>query len=518
MIFRIECFIICPSSFITHDFLVFLGQITTTLLQLKDHLNQIFSSLLHFAPETVWTIAFLLLVLADLLLNRSRWRSQTPAILRALLFGFGLLALALLFQQWNDGSGHLFHRLLFLDNKAVFFKIIITVALLFTLAQVQVAHVQLIAEFYVIFPAILLGLYLMTMAVNGLSFYLSIELVSIGSYLFTAFGRGPKPAEGGLKYVLFGALSSAIMLYGLSLIYGMAATLDFTNAAFADNLAQNPIWVVLVVGLLTLGGIFFKLSLVPFQVWVPDVYEAVPAPVAAFFSVAPKAAAFLVLMRMLSALPPDFQTMIAVVALGSILIGNLSALWQNDLKRLLAYSGIAQAGFMVVGLVAFNQTGFEATTFYLCVYVFMNLAAFLLVDLLGEGQTDLRQLAGLGSQKPFLAVAFTVVAVSLVGLPPTAGFSAKLLVFSALWEAYQSTPSGWLLALLVLGLLNAVVSLAYYFKLPFYLFFRPSPRENNLLTPKSPPISSILLVVLLLTPVLVLFFKPDWLLDWIGRL
>ena len=485
-------------------------------MQLKDHLNQIFSSLSHFAPETAWTIAFVLLILADLLLNRSRWKTQTPAILRTLLLGFGLLVLPLLFQQWNDGTGHLFHRLLFLDNKAVFFKIIITITLLFTLAHVQVARIQLIAEFYVIFPAILLGLYLMTMAVNGLSFYLSIELVSIGSYLFTAFGRGSKPAEGSLKYVLFGALSSAIMLYGLSLIYGMAATLDFTNAAFADNLAQSPLWVVLVAGFLVLGGIFFKLSLVPFQVWVPDVYESVPALVAAFFSIAPKAAALLVLMRMLSALPADFQPTMAVVALGSILVGNLSALWQNDLKRLLAYSGIAQAGFMVVGLVAGNQAGFEAATFYLCVYLFMNLAAFLLVDLLGEGQTDLRQLAGLGNQKPFLAVAFVLVAVSLVGLPPTAGFTAKLLVFSALWEGYQTTPNGWLLTLLGLGLLNAVVSLAYYFKLPFYLFFRPA--ENPITAPKPTSFLEILLVLLLILPLFVLFFKPNWLLDWIGTL
>ncbi|TAH07160.1 MAG: NADH-quinone oxidoreductase subunit N [Runella slithyformis] len=470
-------------------------------------------------PETAWIMAFVLVAMLELLLRRSRWKAQIPAILGATLFGMALVVLVFVVQQWNDGTGHLFHRLLFLDKQAVFFKIAITVATLLTLAHIGLTRAVLAVEFYVILPVVVLGLYLMTMAVNGLSIYLAIELVSIGSYLFTAFGRGAKPAEGSLKYLLFGALSSAVMLYGLSLLYGMAATLDFTNEVFVDNLAQNPVWVVLVAGFLVLGGVFFKLSLVPFQSWVPDVYEALPLSVAAFLSVAPKAAALLVLMRLLSALPVGFQLPLAVVSLASILVGNTAALWQNDLRRLLAYSGVAQAGFMVVGLVAFNKTGFEGTVFYLVVYLFANLAAFLLIDLLGNGQTDLRQMAGKGGEQPFLAMAFLVVAVSLVGLPPTAGFTAKLLVFSALWESYQTTPDGWLLALLVLGLLNAVVSLAYYFKLPFYLFFREKVAVAVLAEPfKMIHYLRIVLVFLLVLPIILLFFKPNWLLVWINAL
>jgi len=468
-------------------------------------------------PEMAWGVAFVLLVLAELLLLKSRWRLQIPAILRGAVFCTGLLVLVLVIYQWNDGSGHLFHRLFFLDSQAVFFKIIVVVVTLLVLAHLHLTRPPLPAEFYVILPAVVLGLHLMTMAVNGISIYLSIELVSIGSYLFAGFGKGAKPAEGALKYLLFGAISSSVMLYGLSLLYGMAATLDFTNEMFAANLSQNATWVTSVAAFLALGGVFFKLSLVPFQAWVPDVYEAVPLPVAAFFSVAPKAGALLILMRLLSVLSTDFQLPLAVISLSSILIGNVSALWQNHLSRLLAYSGIAQAGFMVVGLVAFNQTGFEAATFYLVVYALTNLAAFLLIDLLGEGQTDLRQLAGLGSEKPLFAVAFTVVAVSLVGLPPTAGFTAKLLVFSALWDSYQTLPNPWLLALLIVGLLNAVVSLAYYFKLPFYLFFRerlPNVAANKV--DQLPQPLAILLVLLVVLPIVLLFFQPSWLMNWIS--
>ena len=201
----------------------------------------------------------------------------------------------------------------------------------------------------------------------------------------------------------------------------------------------------------------------------------------------------------------------AVVALISILAGNLSALWQTDLKRLLAYSGIAQAGFVLVGLVAFNQTGFESAAFYITVYILMNLAAFLLIDLIGEGTTDLHSFAGKGTSHPLLSICFTIIMVALVGLPPTVGFTAKLLVFSALWEANQSAGDGLLIVLLVVGLLNAIISLFYYFKVPFYLFFRTN--TQNLTLRRS--FLGETTVVLLTLVVILLFLKTNWLIDWI---
>jgi NADH-quinone oxidoreductase subunit N len=220
----------------------------------------------------------------------------------------------------------------------------------------------------------------------------------------------------------------------------------------------------------------------------------------------PKAAALLVLMRMISLLPVDFQPLLTIVSLLSILIGNLAALAQNNYKRLLAYSGIAQAGFVLVGLVAFNRIGFESSVFYITIYVFMNLAVFLLLDLLTDSP-DITDLAGLGQKQPLLSVLLTIALVSLVGLPLTAGFTAKLLVFSALWQSNQSGNS-LLSLLLVVGLLNAVVSLFYYFKIPFYLFFREPETEKE-----SPKYNFLIIIwtIVLVLPIIILFFKSDWL-------
>ncbi len=484
-------------------------------MRLQDHLYHVIQSLPGFLPETWLAGAFFLIILAELFLKSSRLKNQTTDVLRGLTFGFLVLALGLVFLQWNDPSGYLFHHLLYLDHKAVFFKIIIAIATLLVLIHIQICRTDLPAEFYSILSAVVLGLFLMTMATNGLSIYLSIELVSIGSYLLATLGSGNRVGEGGLKYLLFGALSSALMLYGLSFLYGMTGTLHFTSDVFANQLDQYPSIILLIVGFLALGGVLFKLSLVPFHVWPADVYQAAATPVVSFLSTAPKAAALVLLMRLLSVLPVDFQKLLAIIALVSILAGNLAALWQNDLKRLLAYSGIAQAGFIIVGLVAFNQTGFESAAFYMTIYVIINIAVFLLIDLVGQNSPTLASIAGKGETMPFLCVCFTLLMVALVGLPPTAGFTAKLLVFSALWEAYQATGDQLLIILLIVGILNAVISLFYYFKVPFYLFFRANP--SAVAPDKIPSIGSLTVSLLTLT-VLFLFFKADWLVDWIKAL
>ncbi len=481
-------------------------------MRLQDHLYHVIQSLPGFIPETWLAGAFLCIILSEILLKYSRWQSRTNDILRALTVILLVAALGLVFLQWNDLSGYLFHHLIYLDHKAVFFKLLILTATLLVLLHVQLMRTELPAEFYSLLLAVVLGLFLMTMATNGLSMYLAIELVSIGSYLMVTLGSGQKSGEGGIKYLLFGALSSAIMLYGLSLLYGMVGTLNFTSDVFAQQLAENPPIILLAVGFLTLGGVLFKLSLVPFHVWAPDVYEAAPTPVVSFLSTAPKAAALLLLMRLLSVLPAEFQKLMAIIALVSILAGNLAALWQNDLKRLMAYSGIAQAGFMIIGLAAFNQTGFESSTFYITVYVIANIAAFLLIDLLGQATPTLVSITGKGAVYPFLSICFTVLMLALIGLPPTAGFTAKLLVFSSLWEAYQANGDQLLMVLLVVGLLNAIVSLFYYFKIPFYLFFRTS---TSPAPSRSFPLTAYIAVCLLTLSVLALFFKTNWLSDWI---
>ncbi|WP_460914671.1 NADH-quinone oxidoreductase subunit N [Spirosoma areae] len=503
-------------------------------MSLTDQLTDIINSLGGFGPEVWLSASFCGLLVGELVgLRRNRERAR-----RWLAFlSVGVVLVAGGWALLLPTRGFLFMHLLFLDNQAVFIQVVISLsAASVVLYEALTSSAEpgvsprsgLPLEWYSLLIAMTLGLFLMTLSVNLLSIYLSIELVSICSYLLTALTADRKASEGGIKYLLFGSVSSAIMLYGMSLLYGMTGTLDLTATEFAVELARQDAAVVAVATLLTGAGLLFKLAGVPFHIWTPDAYEAAPVPVAAFFSVAPKAAAVLVLLRVVTALPVDspegnasvaaLQTPLAVLALAGILIGNLSALRQTDAKRLLAYSTIAHAGFLLVGVVALNKAGFDAVLFYIGTYLFISLAAFFLVDLLARSsgnELTISYFAGLGSKQPLLSVALTVVMLALTGLPPTVGFTAKLLIFSALYDAWQHTSDAWLLALFVLGLLNALISLVYYLKIPFLLFFRPAPIRPEQITAVPPPKAAVWLAVGLVVPILMLFLKPELLLNWL---
>ena len=491
--------------------------------------------------------AFCGLLLAELLLVRAVSLPKARLVLG--LLTLASLAGAGIWAALSPVRGFLFMHLLFVDGQAIFIQAIVAASAVLVIAYELTTHPNgepkltanyptpqtgpLPIEWYPLLLAMTLGLFLMTISVNLLSVYLSIELVSICSYLLTALAADRKASEGGIKYLLFGAVSSAIMLYGMSLLYGMTGTLDLTANAFAGELARQETGIVAVAMLLTLAGLLFKLAGVPFHIWTPDAYEAAPVPVVSFFSVAPKAAAVLVLMRVVTALPVEtsldgttaaaLQTPLAVLALAGILIGNLSALRQTNAKRLLAYSTIAHAGFLLVGVVALNDTGFEAVLFYIGTYLFISLAAFFLIDLLARstesdqtaGPFTIKNFAGLGARQPLLSIALLIMMLALTGLPPTVGFTAKLLSFSALYDAYQHTGNAWLLALFALGLLNALISLVYYLKIPFLLFFRPAPGNMEHLTVPLPK-SAVWLAVGLVVPVILLFLKPDLLLQFIS--
>ena len=492
-------------------------------------LQNILQSLTHFWPEIFLAIGFLLTLIAEMFLNRPRSvsiprsvssqtfkpsvSSQTP-ILRFLVIGFVVVSIVLVINQWQDSPQYLFQNMLLLDHAAVYFKILIAVSTLCILAHIHLTDTNLPPEFYSILLAVLLGLFILTMAVNGLSIYLSLEMVSIGGYMMVAFGQDKKASEGGLKYLLFGAISSSIMLYGFSLLYGMGGTFDFLSPLFVQNMQQQSPQIVTVALFLSLAGLLFKLSLAPFQVYAPDVYEAAETPVAAFLSVVPKAAALLVFLRFSFILPSNFQSVTAIVALVSILVGNFSALWQTNFKRLLAYSSIAQAGFILVGIVSNNQFGVQSAIFYISVYSFMNLAAFFLLDILGNGKTQISDFAGMGSAYPFLSVLLVFILISLVGLPPTAGFTAKLLVFSSLWESYQTNPNNLKIWLLIIGLLNAVVALFYYLKIPFQLFLRQN-SVNQIVEKQSFVI--IFWAIVITIPTILFFLKTDWLFIFIKQ-
>ena len=496
-------------------------------MPLNDQLQDILDSLGGFGPVIWLSVAFSIGLVLDLVLTRQLGALRA----KNWLAGFTMLSLtvAALWAVLTPVRGFLFLHLLFLDNQAVFVQVIVALAGILIVAYDYFSPLSPPLSSRPVGPpsshlilGLTIGLFLLTTSVNLLAIYLSLELVSISSYLLTALSGSRRASEGGIKYLLFGAISSAVMLYGMSFLYGLTGTMDITSPVFAVELAKNSPFVVAVVSMLTLAGFLFKLSLVPFHVWTPDAYDAAPLPIAALFSVAPKAAALLALMRLIMALPGgqfvDIQTPLAVIALASITLGNFSALWQTDAKRLLAYSTIAHAGFLLVGVVALNEAGFEAALFYIATYLPVNLAAFFLIDLLSRhngGSLTIANFAGLGTKFPLLSVSLTVVMLALVGLPPTIGFTAKLLIFSALFNAYETTGNGWLLALFGIGLLNAVVSLAYYLKIPFLLFFRPAPADAPDSVRLSPIAVSI--AVGLAALVVLLFLSPDWLLNLISK-
>jgi NADH-quinone oxidoreductase subunit N len=484
-------------------------------LDISDQLAHIRQSLAGIAPEIFLAFLFCIFLLAELLLVKRFEKEKASVYLQNIAFAGGIIVLLLIVNQWDDEPEFYFHPLLYLDRQAVFFKVMITVAWLFTLLHIRILKYDFPPEFHAIMIAAVIGMNILSMSTHLLSIYLSLELISLSSYLLVALSPYKKAAEGGIKYLLFGAASSAVMLYGISLIYGLTGTLDITNEIMTNALTDNADLVVTVTIILTLAGLLFKLSLVPFHVWTPDVYEAAPTPLVSFLSVAPKAAVVLVLMRLAAVLPAQYFPILGGIALISMTIGNVAALWQINARRLLAYSSIAQAGYLLVGIAAYSRFGFESAVFYTAAYLIINLSAFFLIDLLKPGaETTLSDYEGLGKKFVWVSGVLTIVMVALAGLPPTVGFTSKLLIFSSLWESYHQQEFSWMLWLLIGGILNAAISLAYYLRLPYLLFFKNTAVGNSSVATDSLPAKMV--TALLLAAVVLLFFSPNWLTGWIS--
>ncbi len=511
----------------------------TNFLNLPNQLSQILQNLGLLLPELLLSTSFLGLIFIDLFLHQDLKKkhqivkdsSQANHFLMIMTVIIILISINLTVKQfYNTNDTFLFGRMMLLDSKAITFKFLMLVTTIFVLGHIYVTQKNFVGEFYALLLSMVLGLCLMTMSVNLLMIYLSIEIVSISSYILTSIEKSKKSLEGGLKYILFGATSSAVMLYGMSLLYGMTGTLDITSPDFSRGLAQIDTLASSVAIILTISGFLFKVSAAPFHIWTPDVYESAPTPIVAFFSVAPKIAGFLVAIRFYSALPNHLQNITAVLALASITFGNFSALWQTNAKRMLAYSTIAHTGFILIGLVTMSQLGMNAIVFYLVIMLFTNLAAFLLIDFLEnrlqrrEERSDstiqqpdystIENFKGIGRENPFYGIMMLIVMVSLAGLPPTAGFIAKLNIFTALWESYQTTHESILLWLFIFGLLNTAVSLFFYLKIPFMMFFK-EPLENQHFELNA---KQYFLAIILVLPILILFFKADWLMDLVSYL
>ncbi|MCC7162647.1 MAG: NADH-quinone oxidoreductase subunit N [Anaerolineae bacterium] len=320
------------------------------------------------------------------------------------------------------------------------------------------------------------GMLLMALANDLIVIFLGLELFSLPLYVLCAFWRTNNLSlEAGIKYFLLGSFSSAFFLYGIALIYGATASTNLSAIATTANAATNPLFIMGVA--LLLVGFGFKVGLVPFQWWMPDVYEGAPTPITGFMSVATKAAAFAALFRtFLVAIPPgtlDWQFVMALLAVVTMTVGNIAALTQTNIKRMLAYSSIAHAGYILIALVAGGEAGAEAALFYLAAYAVMNLAAFGAVLALGHGERErltMSELAGAAQVKPWAAAALAISLLSLSGFPPFAGFVAKFFVFgTAVNSGYT-----WLA---VVGALNSLVSVYYYLGPVIRMYMSP-PAED----------------------------------------
>ncbi len=332
-------------------------------------------------------------------------------------------------------------------------------------------------EFYALLITSTLGMSLMASSANLVMLYLAIELTSIPLYILTGFKvKNEKSVESGIKYFLYGAMTSAVMLYGFSLVYGFSGSANLYEIASNLQKGNLPAILLSLSAGLVMVGFGFKVSTVPFHFWAPDVYEGAPTAVAGFLSTASKAAGFAVLLRFMLAVFPSIQMewtlIIAILATASMILGNILALAQKNIKRLLAYSSIAQAGYILVGVAADSPLGATGTIFYLTSYLVTNLAAFAIISYVGQrvGSDDLEAFAGLNRKNPTLALAMLIAVLSLGGIPPLSGFVGKLLVFAAAVQAGQI----WLA---FVGVITSIVGLYYYLVILKTIYARESAHE-----------------------------------------
>lgn len=480
--------------------------------------NDTLDSLDHFYPE-LWLVAgFLLLILTDLFLS-GKYRLATFWLSLFVIAGEGIIC----FKMLGSQPVSLFGGMIVLDRLAQLVKILLCFVSLVFVFFVRYNKAlregkKGVGDLFSILLAVHLGMNLMVMSANLLMVYLSIEMVSVGSYLMVGYlCKDTRQSEAALKYALFGAACSAIMLYGMSLVYAFTGTLDLNAAALIAGLQAVPVFTSGLAIIMILTGIAFKLALVPFHFWSPDVYEGAPTPVTAFISTGPKIAAFALLIRFISGFQAlslsdsllSLSTILAVMGIGSMVAGNFAAIWQNNVKRMLAYSSIGHTGFMLMAIFILSDSGFKALLFYLSIYAIMNMAAFVIADEIEErcGRETSEGYKGLGKKLPLLMTAMVIVLISLTGLPPTVGFTAKFLVFSAAIDSYNLSGSAVLMILIITGVISTVVSLFYYFKIPLNAFLREDAGHLPMqpLTPKTylGVALAFLLIILIIFPSLI---------------
>lgn len=472
------------------------------------------ADIIRFLPELILAaMGTLLMVLSA---ARGRGHSDVFGHLSLLALAGGIAASVYAYRF----AGPAFGGMLMVDGFATFFRVLVmVVGILTVLPSYSFLKRQGAerAEFHALLLFSIAGQCLMSAANELIIVFLGLEISSIASYILAGYLRDDKRAnEAALKYFLLGSFATAFFLYGVALIYGSTGTVNLAGvrAVLAGGNAPSPVFVGVAAALMFVG-LGFKVSAAPFQMWAPDVYQGAPTPVAAFLSAGPKAAAFAVLLRIfMTALEPlgaGWEPLLWISALLSMTIGNFAALLQSNVKRMLAYSSIAHAGYVLVALTARSETGTAAAMFYLAAYALMNVGAFAVVGWLsgrGERFQNVEDFSGLGQKQPMAAAMLSIFLLSLIGVPPTGGFFGKFYIFKAALDSH-------LVWLSVLGLLNSAVAAYYYLRILVMMYMR----EPGEAVGEAEPIDAGLRAALILPAAgtLLLGILPGWVLDFASR-
>jgi NADH-quinone oxidoreductase subunit N len=472
------------------------------------------TDLIRFLPEIILTVMGTLLMVLDPIIHRKSSKAFGHLAILALLAA----GAASIFAYTREGPA--FGGMLMVDGFATFFRVLVMIVGILTVLPSYGFLARQNAEageFHSLLLFSIAGQSIMASANELIIVFIGLEISSIASYVLAGYLRDDKRAnEASVKYFLLGSFATAFFLYGVAVIYGCTGTINLTavHNALTSPDAPSGLFVGLAAALMFVG-LAFKVSAAPFQVWAPDVYQGAPTPVAAFLSAGPKAAAFAVFLRIfMTAFEPighGWEPLVWGSALLSMIIGNFAALLQTNIKRMLAYSSVAHAGYVMVALTARSEIGIAAAMFYLAAYALMNIGAFAVVSQIsgrGERSTSIDDLAGLGQRQPMMAAMLTIFLLSLIGVPLTGGFFGKFYIFKAALESH-------LYWLTVLGLLSSAVAAYYYLRVMVVMYMH----EPGEATAKMEPPSAGLRAALILPAIGTLFLGifPGWILEFANR-
>ncbi|MCG6960376.1 NADH-quinone oxidoreductase subunit N [bacterium BMS3Abin03] len=485
------------------------------------NINNFISDLAFIKPELVISATLVIIVLFDLIFSSKKKLLPYISLIGIVVAGYFVI------NQFGTAvttfKTSLKYGMVVVDNFSSYFKIVVLLAsfivVIFSMLSSEVnSNEERHGEYYTLLFGMILGMFLMSSASDLILIYLSIELLSLSSYVLAGFVKNTiRNSEASLKYVIYGGVSSGIMLFGISLVYGLTGSTNLYEINTLIQVQNFPYITFLIAGLFILVGFGFKISAAPFHFWTPDVYEGAPIPITAYLSVASKAAGFAVLIRFIKITFVgstdssgywillniiDWKSIIVLLSILTMTLGNFAALWQDNLKRMLAYSSIAHAGYMLLGLAVMSNAGINAIMVYFIVYALMNLGAFFVVMVISNkiGSENIDDYRGLGRRMPFLGIIFAIFLVSLVGLPPTAGFIAKVMLFIALIDARM-------VAVAVIALLNTVVSLYYYIRVLKNMYLVDVEKEKPIIPIK---LANGIVMILLAAPILIfgIYFSP----------